>query len=132
MTTQKFSRHERLKSQKKIQQLFESGKQFYHYPFRIIWKTEEQYNPEVPAQIAISVSKRNLKKAVERNLVKRKIREAYRKNKCLLYRELDRVEKGVFFMVIFNTSLSDNDISIDNELVNALKKLSGQIIYQNG
>ncbi|MDY6800436.1 MAG: ribonuclease P protein component [Bacteroidota bacterium] len=127
MTTQKFSKKERLKSQKKIQQLFEKGYQINHFPFRIIWQQEEQFNPVLCAQIGISVSKRKINKAVERNRIKRKIKEIYRKNKDILYNPLKEFKQSIYFMVIYN-SINDLDYSeMERELFKALQKMIKQL-----
>ena len=131
MISHKFSQKERLKSRKKIHQLFEYGRQFKHYPFRIIWQVEEQYNPSILARIAISVSKRNIKKAKDRNYIKRKIREAYRKNKYLLYNDLQERKQSISFMVIFSTSDDLNHISLEDELVRAIQKIKKEMIKYN-
>jgi len=72
-----FKKEERLAGEKHIQELFEKGSSFHLYPFRVL----SLPNPgaEHPVnRILISVSKRNFKRAVDRNLIKRRIREAYR------------------------------------------------------
>ncbi|MFM7852541.1 MAG: ribonuclease P protein component [Flammeovirgaceae bacterium] len=72
-----FKKEERLSSKKQIEELFTKGSYFYLYPFKIV------YLPAVtpPTQLLISVSARLFKKAVHRNLIKRRIREAYRLQK---------------------------------------------------
>ena len=76
------SKSERLKSRKAIGELFAKGKSVRHQPLVLIYAPMEL--PEaVPTQIAVSVSKRRFKHAVDRNRVKRQIREAYRLNKEL-------------------------------------------------
>ena len=80
MQTQTFAKAERLHSKKIIQELFTKGSSFYLHPFKIILLL----NPDPTAsnhQVLISVSKRFFKKAVDRNLLKRRIREAYRQEK---------------------------------------------------
>ncbi|MBX2915185.1 MAG: ribonuclease P protein component [Cyclobacteriaceae bacterium] len=77
-----FTKAERLSKEKWIQELFEKGSSFYLYPFKIIYCP----HPDVglPNQVLITVSSRQFKKAVERNLIKRRIREAYRTQKAVL------------------------------------------------
>ena len=79
----KFRKDERLKSEKVIQELFDRGSSFYFFPFKVI----AMANPVKMArshQVLFSVSKKNFKKAVDRNLIRRRVRESYRLNKNLL------------------------------------------------
>lgn len=72
-----FSKSERLSSRNSIQELFNMGSSFYLAPFKVlVLKSKEPVH-----QVLFSVSKRNFKKAVHRNLIKRRLREAYRLNK---------------------------------------------------
>src|SRR5690606_27863484 len=65
--------------------LFKDGSSFLFYPFRVTWITSTE--PQAyPAQVLISVPKKRFKRSVDRNLLKRRMREAYRLNKSqLLY-----------------------------------------------
>ena len=75
-----FPASQKLKSRKVIGQLFESGKQAKAYPIRAVYSISE-FNPAYHAahvQMGISVPKRSFKSAVDRNRIKRKVREAYR------------------------------------------------------
>ena len=75
-----FKKAERLAGEKHIKELFEKGSSFHLYPFRVLSLPNPE--PNVPInQVLISVSKRNFKRAVDRNLIKRRIREAYRLQK---------------------------------------------------
>jgi ribonuclease P protein component len=78
-----FKKEERLSKEKIIQELFEKGSSFYLYPFKVYFMQNPDSDSKVH-QVLISVSKKNFKKAVERNAIKRRIREAYRLNKNLL------------------------------------------------
>ncbi len=72
---------ERLSSKKDIQELFKNGSSFYLYPFKVVML------PNVASkvhQVLFSVPKRIFKRAVDRNLLKRRMREAYRLHKHLL------------------------------------------------
>ena len=78
-----FKKEERLAREKHIQELFEKGSSFHLHPFRVIRRQHPE--PNYPTnQVLISVSKRNFKRAVDRNLIKRRIREAYRLQKNLI------------------------------------------------
>lgn len=75
-----FQKAERLSKKKSIQELFDKGSSFYLYPFKVLHLS----NPDKQAtthQVLVSVSTRNFKRAVDRNLIKRRIREAYRLQK---------------------------------------------------
>ena len=75
-----FRKEERLSKEKLIQELFDKGSSFYLFPFKVFFMPNP--DQEYPFhQVLISVSKRNFKRAVDRNLIKRRIREAYRLNK---------------------------------------------------
>lgn len=74
-----FSKAERICSKVAIDALVAEGRSFHFPPFRIIWK--QQAEQAVPVMVLISVPKRNFKRAVDRNFLKRRIREAYRLEK---------------------------------------------------
>lgn len=85
---QTFKKAERLNSKKVIDRLFKKGSSetgsVFSYPFRVLYLRAEEPTAALPA-VLISVSKRQFKRAVDRNLIKRRIREAYRLNKSLLF-----------------------------------------------
>ncbi len=77
-----FPKTEKLKSRKEIALLFSEGKTIAKYPVRLLFrKTTTTTTTNVPIKAAVSVSKRNFKNAVDRNHIKRLLRESYRKNK---------------------------------------------------
>lgn len=71
---------ERISRKLILDKLFVDGKSFVVYPLRVVYLTclEQQ---EVSAAMMVSVSKRKFKRAVKRNYIKRRVREAYRLNK---------------------------------------------------
>ena len=75
-----FKKEERLCNIQLIEKLYHNGSSFLVYPFRIIWLSSEA-NSEFPVQVLISIPKKKFKRAVDRNLLKRRIREIYRLQK---------------------------------------------------
>jgi ribonuclease P protein component len=95
-----FERSERLKSAKIIGSLFRDGNSFAAYPLRVVW-APTQAGPAGRATMAVSVSKKIFKTAVERNRVKRLVREAYRLQKHLLYERLETREEHISIMISY-------------------------------
>ena len=85
---------ERLKSKKLIKKLFEEGVSIKNFPFRLVYITTEK----PPIKSSFSVPKRNFKKAVDRNRIKRLIKEAYRLEKKNLVKTLSF---NCIFMITF-------------------------------
>ena len=71
------SKLDRLTSGVAISQIYDKGKHLNDYPFKIVWLKE---SGEAGLKVVFSVPKRKFKRAVERNQIKRKLREAYRKH----------------------------------------------------
>ncbi len=80
------TKDERLSSFKEIQSLMKKGETFFHYPFKVVYENISNNGGELARDnaIMVSVPKRNFKRAVKRNLLKRRIRESYRLNKEIL------------------------------------------------
>ncbi len=93
-----FKKEERLCSKKIIDQLFSGGASFLSFPLKVIYvpgKLPSKY----PVQAAFSASKKNFKRAVKRNLLKRRMRESYRLHKHTLYEDCDK-QLAVFFIYV--------------------------------
>ncbi|MFA6923202.1 MAG: ribonuclease P protein component [Bacteroidales bacterium] len=119
---QTFKKDERLCSRKVISELFEKGNSFNVFPIKTIW-LKTSFESPYPAKILIVVPKKNIKKAVDRNKIKRRIREIYRKNKESLYEYLKRTEKQYVFALIY---LDKNIISfkeLEEKIILTLQRL---------
>jgi len=95
-----FKKAEKLNSKVLIEKLFENGRSFTTHPFRVTWLSCS-INTGFPAQIGFAVPKKNFKRAVDRNKLKRVGREAYRKHKQKLYTYLTEQNKSIIIMLIY-------------------------------
>jgi len=124
---------EKLKSRKLIESLFMDSNGFLQYPFKINYKIFQQTEDiDFPAKFTVSVSKKRFKRAVDRNNIKRKIREAFRKNKYLLYENLKKNGLKINFIIIYISSENLDYVTIEKELVQMLIKLNEHLNKQNG
>jgi ribonuclease P protein component len=107
---QTLSKSERLKSYKRIRILFAQGQKFKVFPLVVYFllRDEEVEKVEGMLQMGVSVGKRHFKRAVDRNLLKRRIREAYRKQKLELKENLmvSGISMDIFF-VYSNARISE-------------------------
>lgn len=97
--TYTFSKEEHLCSKRLISLLFAKSSSFNLYPLRFVYYTPENLPPG-STQVLISVSKRYFKRAVDRNRLKRQIREAYRLNKHILYQHPEQAPRllGILYI----------------------------------
>ena len=125
---QTFKKEERLSKTKLIDQLFAEGEKFSIPPFRIIW-LETDLTTKSPAQILISVPKKRFKSAVVRNKIKRRTREAYRKNKKSFYNFLNKTNKNCVFALVYNSGDIGSYKDIEEKIILILQRL--QTIHEN-
>jgi ribonuclease P protein component len=92
-----FKKGEKLSSRKEITSLFRSGRVLVSHPIRIIY--DLSHEGDFPARVAISVPKRLFKRAVDRNLLKRRIREIYRQHKPGFYHQLNEMEVRIHMVI---------------------------------
>jgi ribonuclease P protein component len=82
-----YSKKEKLKSKKLIDQMFTEGQSVSAFPLRLVY-LPTSFEDNVIAKTGVSVSKRFFKTAVARNRIKRLLREAYRLNKTTYFNNL--------------------------------------------
>ena len=123
-----FKKEERLCNKRLIDGLFHNGSSFLCYPFRASWQHTSGLQP-YPVQILFSVSKKRYKHAVDRNLVKRRLREAYRLQKQLhLYDVLNATGKQIILSVGYiGKEILPYDV-IEKKMLKLLTQLSAEVI----
>jgi ribonuclease P protein component len=121
-----FGRAERLKSRKQIEALVKDGRSIAAEPLRMIWKETSEAQKR-PVNATVAVSKRNFKRAVDRNKLKRRMREAYRRHKNELYQALALKDKKIDLMFFHVSKQMSGYESIETGMKNALQKLLGKL-----
>lgn len=119
-----FRKNEKLCSKKVIDKLFAEGKSVFAFPLKFVY-LETGLTTGTPAQAGFAVSKKNFKKAVQRNLIKRRMREAYRLHKPDFYEALKEKQVAVFF-VYTAKEIADYAV-IESAIIKGLKKLVREI-----
>ncbi|MBB5394954.1 MULTISPECIES: ribonuclease P protein component [unclassified Mucilaginibacter] len=123
-----FKKEERLCNKKLIESLFHNGSSFLCYPFKASWMPADS-GQLFPVQIVFSVAKKRYKRAVDRNLVKRRMREAYRLNKQV---QLYDVLNGAGKKLVLSVSYIGKEISpydfFEKKMLKLLKQLAGEAI----
>ena len=121
-----FHKEERLCSQKIIGELFTSGESLLAYPLKVVFLKSE-FPESYPVQAAFTVSKRNFKQAVKRNLLKRRMREAYRLNKSDFYEELADKNLHIAIMFVFIGKDVVEYPAIEKGMKSAFKKVLAKV-----
>lgn len=121
-----FKKEERLCNKRFIEALFGRGSSFILYPFRISFlKTDTHADALV--QVIISVPKKKYKRAVDRNLLKRRMREAYRMNKKAGIYEFLSSRNGCLLLSVHYIGKELLDYTtIDRKMRQALERLRNE------
>ena len=121
------SKYERLKSKKDIDTLFLTGKAFFVFPFKIFYKLLPLPEGGAPVQIGVSVPKKLFKRAVDRNLIKRKVREIYRINKVDLNKHLRSQQQQLQFMWVYLGKEAMTSAEIHPVVLHILERMKKEI-----
>lgn len=118
-----FSKKEKLKSQKLIEQLFAEGKSVSAFPLRMVY-IQTPLDSEVKIKAGVSVSKRNFKKAVDRNRIKRLLREAYRLNKASYF---NNISTPYALMILYIGKDGTDFDSVNTKMKALLQKFTDKV-----
>ena len=117
MNKNTFGKHERLKSRKSIESVFRTGSTIFSPPFRLLYrKVEDQES----LKMTVAVPRKLVKRAVDRNKIKRRTREAYRTKKETLLTQLHSTGKESYELVFLYQSQDIADSKRINSAINFL------------
>lgn len=125
-----FCKEERLCRKALIEKLFhkEGSRSMAAFPLRLVYMKSPAGEDGPAAQMLVSVPKRCFKRAVKRNRVKRQVREAYRKNKHILYDKLEQLDGTRLTMAFIwlDDSLWDTP-KVEQKVTNLMQRLAEKL-----
>lgn len=123
MEKQTFKKEERLSSRKLIEKLAAEGKSFLIHPFKVI-ALETKLESAYPVQVLMTAPKKKFPRAVDRNRIKRLMREAWRKNKHTLYKALSVQNKNLAVMLVYVSGTLPEYKLTEDKIILILQRLS--------
>ena len=123
-----FDKKERIVSRKLIETLFDGGQSHSvaAFPLRSVYMTYEHQDGHQPVEVLISVPKKKLHHAVDRNRVKRQVREAYRHHKHLLIEKVPPTQT-VAIAFIWLTDRTVPSSVLESRMKNVLERIGKRI-----
>lgn len=123
-----FSKQERMVSRQLMETLFSSGcsHSLAAFPLRVVYMVKEREKDDVPVQLLISVPKKHFKHAVDRNRVKRQIRESYRRHKELLTSSLPD-NRQLLLASIWLSDHHESSSSVEQKLVSLMQRIGEKL-----
>jgi ribonuclease P protein component len=127
MPVKKFSynKKEKLKSRKQLEQIFTEGKSLTVFPLKIFYELNQEQDNIIKA--GVGVSRKNFRKSVHRNRIKRLLRETYRTEKTELLNYLEENKKQIALFFLYIDKAQPDYFSLKQTMQTALKKLISEM-----
>ena len=118
-----FPKREKLKSKKSIELLFQEGKSLSKYPLKLIYLKKE-FSDELRFQVGFTAPKKKYKTAVQRNRIKRLLRETYRLNKHIIF---NNIEGDFALLFLYLGKGTPSQEQMEHDMKGLLQKFSSTI-----
>ena len=119
------SKEERICSKKLINELFTgNGRSMTAFPLRVVFMKRTIVDDQPRAAMLVSVPKRYFKHAVDRNRVKRQVREAFRRHKSMITQNLADDHESVAMAFVWLTNEKYPSSEVENRMVRLLTRIS--------
>lgn len=119
------SKEERICSKKLINELFTgNGRSMTAFPLRVVFMKRTIVDDQPRAAMLVSVPKRYFKHAVDRNRVKRQVREAFRRHKSIIIQNLTDDHESVAMAFVWLTDEKFPSSEVENRMVRLLTRIS--------
>ena len=128
MVAPTFSKKERIVSNKLMETLFEKGDSqvVTAFPLKAVYLPIDKPQGGTPAQVLISVPKKRFKHAVDRNRVKRQVREAFRHHKEMIYEHI-AIDKQLLVAFIWLSDRHYVSSEVERRIIRLLQKIAQQL-----
>jgi len=113
----KFPKEEKLKSEKQIKAIFEKGSSITASPIKLVYLGSAKASAKI--QVAVTVPKKNFRSAVNRNRIKRLLRESYRLHKHIIF---NKIEGSYAFMFLYLGKEIPSYSEIEGSMIKILEK----------
>ena len=131
MSVLRLYKSEKLCSTLEIEKLYARGTSIIAYPLRAVWLEvpRDDWRHPVAARFLVSIPKKRIRHAVDRVLLRRRTREAYRLNRSFLD---DVAQEGKTVLIGFNWLANHeyNYVTIERSMQEILRKISSAIIQE--
>lgn len=116
-----FGKEEHLCGKTTIDELYKAGESLFLYPFRTVYQKVDK--DSVPVKCLVNAPKRKFKHAVDRNRLKRLMREAYRKNKHILFDQMEAENATMLIAFSYISDKIESQAFVEKRIIQVMDKI---------